>query len=301
MAQKVVVIGCGYTGERLAAEAIERGYEVVVTSRDDEKLERLRELGATPINWDILTEDTRSLASYFGPDTALVYSIPTIYRQYEDEDDGVPRHVVPVRKVLEAAREHGLERFIYLSSTSVYGDSGGDWVDETAPTDPASPYGRMREDIEDYLLGARVDFPVNVARLVGIYGPGRTILDYVESGRYKLVDGGVKPTNRIHVDDIVRSVLALVERGPDASRVYNICDGNPLRVVDLVDFLVEHLGVERPEVVSLEEYAKLRGPNVAARWKNMYRCKNERLTEELGVEIEYPNALDGYRAIFGAT
>ncbi|MGM0555198.1 MAG: SDR family oxidoreductase [Myxococcota bacterium] len=299
MADTLVVLGCGYTGIRLVREAVERGMQVVGTSRDDETLEDLRDAGATPVKWDVLEDDIRGIEQHLGPETALVYSIPTIYRKYDDESDGVPRHVVPVEKVLKGAAEHGLERFIYLSSTSVYGDHNGAWVDETTSTDPASPYGRMRDDIEQYLLGASVDFPVNIARLVGIYGPGRTILDYMKSGRYKLVDGGIKPTNRIHVDDIVRSILAMVDRGSSRSRVYNVCDGHPLRVVDLVDFLVEHLDVDRPEVVSIEDYAQRRGPNVAARWKNMYRCKNERLTDELGVELEYPNALDGYRAIFG--
>jgi nucleoside-diphosphate-sugar epimerase len=298
MADELIVLGCGYTGKRLAKEAVERGYEVVGTSRDEDSLDHLRDIGATPVKWDVLENDLRGIEQHFGPDTALVYSIPTIYRKYDDERDGVPRHVAPVKKVLSGAREHGLERFIYLSSTSVYGDSKGDWVDETTSTDPASPYGRMREDIEEFLLGAKVPFPVNVARLVGIYGPDRTIVDYIESGRYKLVDGGVKPTNRIHVDDIVESVLKMVESDSTQSRIYNVCDGHPLRVVDLVDFLVDHLDIERPDEMSLEDYARLRGPNVAARWKNMYRCKNERLTEELGVELKYPDARAGYRAIF---
>jgi nucleoside-diphosphate-sugar epimerase len=299
MTEKLIVLGCGYTGCRVAREAAERGMEVVGTSRDDETLHKLRDIGVTPIKWDVLKDDVRGIEQHLGPETALVYSIPTIYREYDDEREGVPRHVVPVKKVMLAAEEQGLDRFIYLSSTSVYGDHGGDWVDETTSTDPASPYGRMREDIENYVLSASVGFPANVARLVGIYGPDRTILDYMKSGRYKLVDGGTKPTNRIHVDDIVESVLAMVTRGSSQSRVYNVCDGHPLRVVDLVDFLVKHLGVERPTVVSLEEYAEQRGPNVAARWKSMYRCKNERLTEELGVELKHPTALDGYRAIFG--
>ena len=291
MAETLMIIGCGYTGMRLAEEARKRGYDVVGTSRDDETLSALETLGAAAVHWDALEHGTHSLEQHFDSNTAIVYSIPTIYRRYRDESDSIARHVEPVAQVFQSAAEQGIERFVYLSSTSVYGGHGGDWVDETTEVEPASPYGRMRSDIEVFLMNQDVSFPVNIARLVGIYGPGRTIVDYIESGRYKLVDGGEKPTNRIHVEDIVRALLALVERGPEQSRVYNVSDGQPLRVVELVDFLVEHLDLERPKEVSLDEYAQRRGPNVAARWKNMYRCKNERLLEELDVELAYPDAM----------
>ena len=113
-----------------------------------------------------------------------------------------------------------------------------------------------------------------------------------------MVDGGEKPTNRVHIEDIAQSVLAMIERAPRGSRIYNVCDGHPHTVRELVDFLVDELDVERPEEVTLEEYARRRGPNVAARWKTMYRCDNQRLLDDLGVQLRYPDAIDGYKAIF---
>ena len=299
MAEQLVIIGAGYVGKELARQAIEQGLEVVGTSRTKKALEGLAETGATGLRWDVLGDPVETLVEYLGQETAVVYSVPTVYRDYEAPGEGMARHVEPVDRVLEACTRHGLERFVYLSSTSVYGDQEGKWLDENTLRAPTSPYGKMRRDIENHVLDFGGEFSVNVARLVGIYGPGRTILEYVKSGRYKLVDGGKKPTNRIHVFDIAQSLLAMIERGPKGARVYNLCDGDPRTVAELIDFLVDRLGIERPDEVSFEQYAKTRGPNVAARWKNTYRCSSNRLVDELEVELRYQNAIEGYRAIFG--
>lgn len=298
MAKRITIVGAGYVGLELTRQALEQGYEVVGTTRSAETQQKLDEMGAEWVEWDVLEDPVETLEDYLDEATAVVYSIPTVYRDYEDTEQGMPRHVDPVDRVIRACVKNSVNRFIYLSSTSVYGDQGGDWVDEGTPRAPTSPYGKMRRDIENHVLDFGDQIDVNVARLVGIYGPHRTIVDYIQSGRYKLVDGGKKPTNRIHVEDIARTILAMIERGPRGARVYNVCDGDPHTVAEVVDFLVDRLGLERPPEISLEDYAKMRGPNVAARWKNTYRCGNKRLTDELGVELRYPNVLEGYRSIF---
>ncbi|WP_168210821.1 SDR family oxidoreductase [Persicimonas caeni] len=299
MVERIVIVGTGYVGLELARQAIERGFAVTGTSRSPETLARLEGMGATGLRFDVLDDPVEKLAEVLDEHAAVVYSVPTVYRDYEEAESGMPRHVEPVDRVLQTCAGAGVERFVYLSSTSVYGDQDGAWVDEGTPRAPTSPYGKMRRDIENQVLDYDRDMAVNIARLVGIYGPGRTILEYIKSGRYKLVDGGKKPTNRVHVYDIAQSILAMIERGPQGGRVYNVSDGDPRTVAELVDFLVDRLGVERPEEVSFEQYAKTRGPNVAARWKNTYRCSNNRLVDELGVSLRYPNVLEGYRAIFG--
>ena len=296
---RIAIVGCGYTGLRLAREATRAGYDVVGTSRSEESLAELEAEGAEAIDWDVLDDGVTALSGRLGPGTAVVYSIPTLYRDYIVSQSGQSRHIEPVERVLEAAIAQGADRFIYLSSTSVYGDHDGAWVDEETETRPTSPYGKMRRDIEEYVLGRAEGIDVNVARLVGIYGPGRTMLNYIESGRYKLVDGGSKPTNRIHVDDIVQSLLAMVEQAPGGARLYNISDGHPRTAAEVVDWLVEHCGIERPEEISMEDYRREYGENAAARWKNSYRVRNDRLIEELEVELRYPDVFDGYSAIFG--
>jgi nucleoside-diphosphate-sugar epimerase len=227
-----------------------------------------------------------------------VYSIPTLFDGWEPaQGDGLPRHVQPVARVATTAKSEGCDRFIYLSSTSVYGDHDGEWVDEDSERRPTSPVGKMRRDIEDYVLGLD-DWNANVVRIVGIYGPGRTLDRYVAGGRYKLVDGGHKLSNRIHVDDLAGIVLAVAGRAPTGARAYLAADGHPVRVVDLVDWMVEHLGIERPAEVTLDEYRAERGENAAARWQNTYRARNERVTRELSYALRYPTVIDGYEAIF---
>jgi len=295
MTRRLTIVGCGYTGIRLAQEGTERGWNVTGTTRDDERLRRLESVGATGIDWEV-GQKFGPLGEALEASDAVVYSVPSLYDDYEPAGTGPARHVEPVAEVLERAVSGG-GRFVYLSSTSVYGDNDGAWVDEETPTDPSSPNGKMRRDIEEYVLSQSGKLDTNVARLVGIYGPGRTMLKYVASGRYKLVDGGTKPTNRIHVDDIVRSIVAVLERAPEGSRLYNVSDGHPKTVAAVVDWLVDHQGIERPAEVSLETYREERGANAVARWENTYRVANDRLLEELDVDLEYPDVFAGYRDI----
>lgn len=298
MVERIVIVGAGYVGQELARQAGELGLEVVGTTRSKKTSEALAGVGAAAMFWDVIDDPLDPLAELLDEHTAVVYSVPTLFREYEGAAAGLARHVEPVERVLRACGAREVQRFVYLSSTSVYGDHGGARVDEGSSLVPTSPFGKMRRDIEAHVLGSGDGLAVNVARLVGIYGPGRTLVDYIESGRYKLVDGGSKPTNRIHVADAAGAVLAIIERAPHQPRVYNICDGDPRTVLELVDFLVDRLGLERPAEIALEDYLKTRGPNVAARWKNTYRCDNTRLTQELGYELRYRNALEGYRDIF---
>lgn len=298
MTGHLTIIGSGYTGTRLAWEARDRGWGVAGTTRSEETAAALREVGARALEWHADGTGEEELASTLERSDSVVYSVPTLYSDYESPD-GPIRHVEPVHRALGFAIEGGVERFVYLSSTSVYGNHDGEWVDEETATNPSSPNGKMRRDIEEHVLSRGDELNTYVARLVGIYGPGRTMLDYVASGRYKLVDGGTKPTNRVHVDDIVGSILAVIDRAPSGSRLYNVSDGNPKTVAEVVDWLVEHQGIERPSEVSLEEYRRERGENAAARWENTYRVSNQRLVEELGVEFEYSDVFEGYEAIFG--
>lgn len=297
--KKLLILGAGYTGQRLATRAHELGYEVTGTSRDEQTLSWLREQGMGAQRFDLLTDDYEAL---LGPlmdaNTVLVYSAPTIFGQYQTPTQDEPAHVGPMRKLQAVARKRGLARLIYLSSTSVYGDHDGAWVDERTRVQPSSDLGKMRRDIEREALRFAPHAPVNVARIVGIYGPGRTLLDYIRRGRYTLVDGGYKRTNRVHVEDIVASILAMIERAPaHGGRIYNVADGQPLMVRELVSFLFERLKMPWPPEEALEDYARRAGPNAAARWESEYLCQNDRLTGELGLSLAHPDAIKGYEAM----
>jgi nucleoside-diphosphate-sugar epimerase len=299
----LLIIGAGYTGLELARQALARGLRVTATSRSVDTLEALDALGAEGVRWDVLADSPEVLDSYLGPTTAVVYSVPTLFDEYEPAVDTVlARHVEPVARLLDRCVTKGAARFIYLSATSVYGDHDGRWIDEEAELKPDSPAGMMRRDIELHVLGRGDEIDVNVARIVGIYGPGRTTDRYIASGRYRLVNGGIKPTNRIHVEDLATSIIAMVEKGPKGARAYNVCDGHPTTVREIVEYVCERTGLPMPPQETLESYtARVSNPDAVGRWKNAIRCKNARLLEELGVELRYPDVFQGYEALIRKT
>ena len=298
MTKKLLILGTGYTGRELAFRALNEGYEVAGTTRSQQTLRWLEDRGVRAIAWSV-GDDPDPWLEFADSSTHVVYSIPTLFRSYQSADgDEYPRHVRPVANVVSRCQDREIERFVYLSSTSVYGDHGGDWVDESTDCHPESPYGKMRLDIESHLRRVEVDFPIYVARLVGIYGPGRTLVDAIDQGRYTLVDNGKKVTNRIHVVDIARGILALLQRGPDQFRTFNFTDGHPQQVRDLVEFICDETGMDRPIEESLEEFARRRNDaNALARWKKQIRVLNDRLRRELNFDLVYPDVFAGYRDI----
>ncbi len=301
---KLFLLGAGYTGMELVRQlrdpARKDPWEIHATTRDADKRALVEDLGATAIDFDLLEDDVDALRPHIAEGAWVVYTAPTLWRSYDAAEDP-PRHVRPVARVFDLAVERGAKGFVYTSSTSVYGDHDGERIDEESERRPTSDLGKMRRDIEEILLGRAGDLDaIYIARLVGIYGPGRTLDRYIKGGRYKLVDGGEKLTNRVHVTDIARAIEALMTRGPEGARDYNVTDGNPVTVRELVEAVVAWTDIERPEEVSMEEYAATRGENAAARWRNSYHCLNDRLREETGWEPLWEDALAGYRDLFAA-
>lgn len=284
----LLIIGAGYTGIRLAERALEANYRVTGTTRSPEKARELQALGAAALILDTEEDGLSALESSIDSSTHVVYSLPTLRKEVDSD-----AHLDVPRAALALCTRNNARQFVYLSSTSVYGDHRGARVDEDSARNPESPYGVMRRDIEDAVLGADA-LNTAVVRIAGIYGPGRTLIDYVKKGRYKVVNPD-KVTNRIHVDDLVSIILGVLSSQP-ASSVFLASDGNPARVGDLVDFLVER-GMPEPETTTLEAYARERGPNAAARWKTTTRCDPSRTLEELDVELSYPDVFAFYRAL----
>lgn len=277
---RLLVVGAGYTGKRVARLASTEGWTVLATTTTPGKEPEIRALGAEVVVWNGTEPLTAALGTMGYVPDAIVWSVPPSAKPDE----------------AEVCRAFPKARFVYISSTSVYGVADGSIVDEDTPCDPMAHTGEARVRVEEALRESGED--VVVVRPVGIYGPGRTLVDYIRKGRYRLVDGGVKVTNRIHVDDLARIVWKAATV-PSPADTYVASDGTPVAVVDLVDWLVENVGVERPEEVSIEQYERERGAGAAARWRGDYRASNRRVVEGLGVELQYPTVFDGYRAIFG--
>ncbi len=203
----------------------------------------------------------------------------------------------PLTKVLAATARAPLEAFLYASSTAVYGDRGGDWVDETTMVKPESPEAEARHEAERIVVEAAWSYqtPTRVCRITGIYGPGRTLKKALESGDYVLIEGHDSWVNRIHVDDLVSGLLAAWTKGGDG-RVYNLVDDEPHRASEFADLAAELQGLQRPEWVDESEARRRLGEERLRRKLANKRVRSLRLKDDLRVELTYPTYREGLAA-----
>ena len=286
-----LIIGCGYLGDRVARAWRDRGDDVAALTRSQQHADRFRLLGIHPVIGDVT--DPNSLSGLPEAQTVL-------YAVGFDRDSGHSQREVYVdglRNVLDAIASR-IDRFLYISSTSVYGQTDGEWVDETSESAPSRPNGRICLEAEHSVWQY---FPPNsptpvgnaiVLRLSGLYGPGR-LLSRIESLKAGEPLGGNPDAwlNLIHVDDAVTAVLACDERGVGGT-TYLVSDDQPLKRREYYESLAKQVGAPLP---TFDETGQ---SETEARNLNK-RCRNRKLREELGVELTYPTIASGLRQALG--
>ena len=223
MAKEMLILGLGYTGTRLAAALREQGWTVTGVKRagDSESLS---------------FDDEAAVRASIGRASHILSSVPP---DREGADPVLTRYGADI--AASNARWIG-----YLSSSGVYGDVGGAWVDESAPVGTGRRSARAEADLGWQAL--RSD--MCIFRLPGIYGPGRSALDRVREGKAHRIDLPGQIFSRIHVEDIVSAILASFE-GPTG--VYNIADDAPCSQNDVIDYTCRLLGLMPPPLLSLQE------------------------------------------------
>jgi nucleoside-diphosphate-sugar epimerase len=273
-----LIIGCGYLGQRVAALWRQRGEHVYATTRRIEAADSLRQRGLEPVVCDVT--DPRSLHVLPAADT-VVHAVAldrssgaTMRTIYVDGLAHVLDHLPPPR------------RFVYVSSSSVYGQTDGGWVDETSSTEPQEESGRIVLDAEN-LLRARLPAAV-ILRFSGIYGPGRLLRrKTIEVGDPIAADPD-KWLNLIHVDDGARVVLAAAERG-QPGRTYNVCDDHPVRRREFYGEMARLLNAAAPRF-------ELPAPDrIPPHERANRRIVNRRMKEELQITLEYSDYGSGLR------
>lgn len=184
----------------------------------------------------------------------------------------------------------------YLSTVGVYGDWHGEWVDEASPTRPISERSLRRLQAEQAWLefGRETGRRVEIFRLSGIYGPGRSVIDNLRAGTAKRIVRPRHVFNRIHVDDIARVVTAAIDM-PTQHQIYNVSDDEPAPAEDVVAYAAELLGIELPPPISLEDAGLSR--MAASFWAESKRVRNHRIKRDLGVDLLYPTYREGLRAL----
>lgn len=283
---RIFVFGLGYSALRLANELSEAGWPVSGTCRSPEKAAELMGRGIDAAVFD-RDRPLADCATVLSQTTHVLISAPPD----EAGDPVFDRHGSDIA-TLKAVQWVG-----YLSTTGVYGDTGGAWVDEGSPTEPTAERSKRRLAAENAWRGLWRDHgvPVHVFRLAGIYGPGRSTLDQVKTGSARRI---VKPGHvfsRIHVDDIV-SALRGSMAAPDPGAVYNLSDDEPASSADVVAHACALLGIPVPPEIPFDT-ADL-SPMARSFYAECRRVRNDRLKRDLGVSPRYPTYREGLAAIF---
>ncbi|WP_298614862.1 SDR family oxidoreductase [uncultured Thermosynechococcus sp.] len=281
---RVLILGCGYTGTWLARSLQAQGIDVVITNRRGEAPPELSTVPCFPFAWEQQGEQVPLAPIALEGVTHILHSIPPD-RQGED---------AVVLALLPQLEQLNLHWFGYLSTTGVYGDRQGGWVDETTPVNPQNLRSQHRVRIEQTLLNSNL--PTHIFRLPGIYGPGegRNPLARILKGDVQLIDKPGHYFCRIHVADIVQTLQrSLVQ--PTPGEIYNLSDDQPSESLPVFLEAYRLLGRPAPPAIPLE--AANLSPMAQSFWRESRRVRNEKIKKVLGVKLYYPSYREGLMAI----
>lgn len=279
----LLCLGFGFTATALT-RALGPAWRVTGTTRSAGGMAAVRDAGAEPLLWPG-EELTPALAQA----THVLSSVPP-------RDAGDP--------AFDLLRAHvglmpRLEWLGLLSTTGVYGDHGGDWVDEDTPLVPATHRGGLRATQNAAWMGLFHEYglPVHIFRLAGIYGPGRSAFDKLRDGSARRIVKPGQVFSRIHVDDIVQ-VLRASFAHPHPGRAYNVADDEPGPPQDVIAHAAKLLGVPVPPDLPFDR-ADLT-PMARSFYADNKRVRNDRIKDELGVTLKYPDYRAGLAAVLSA-
>jgi nucleoside-diphosphate-sugar epimerase len=272
-----LIVGCGYLGVRVATLWRQQGYHVLGTTRQNPAPDAFARLGIEPVLCDVL--DPTSLKKLPAADTVL-------YAVGLDRSSGQTMRQVYVeglRNVLEHLPPPG--RFLYVSSSSVYGQTQGEWVDEDSVTQPEEESGKIVLEAEQVLRGKMPQ--AIILRFAGIYGPGRLLRQSTLQKGEPIVGDADKWLNLIHVEDGARAIQKVQELG-HPGLVVNICDGQPVRRRDFYNELARLLKAPPPFFVP-----PVPGTPTPPHEKGNRRIRNDRLVEKFGFTFLHPSYREG--------
>jgi nucleoside-diphosphate-sugar epimerase len=284
---RVLIVGCGYVGLPLGAELVRLGHDVCGVTPSARNHAALKASSIQPFIADIARRpELDKLPLPFDWVVNTVSSSRGGIQAYKQVYWQGTRHLIDW---LAAAPP---KKFVYTSSTSVYGQTDGSEVGENSPAEPVSDTGRVLAATEKLLLDAAREkgFPAVILRVAGIYGPGRghLFLQYLE-GRARMAGRGGGLLNMIHRDDVVNCILAALKNG-QAGEVYNAVDDEPVPEMRFFGWLSETLGKNMPP------FGDEPAPAGRKRAVTHKKVLNRKLKAKLGCQFKYPTFRQGYAA-----
>jgi nucleoside-diphosphate-sugar epimerase len=283
----LIAFGLGYSAAAIGGALLEQGWRVTGTSRSTSKMKAMAEAGFKPI----LFSDEQDIAEALKTATHCLVSVPP-------GESGDPVLALYGEALREAPK---LSWAGYLSTIGVYGDLKGAWADEETPAVPDTERGeaRLRAEGAWQAFCASRRFPLDIFRLAGIYGPGRSPLDRVRAGDAQRIVKPGQVFNRIHVSDIAQTVLAAIHqrRTDPGRRLFNVTDDKPAPPQDVVLYAAELLGMAPPPEVPFEQAGL--SPMARSFYAGNKRIRNIKIKRHLGVRLKYPTYREGLAALAG--
>jgi nucleoside-diphosphate-sugar epimerase len=279
MDKRLLSFGHGFSARALARLLLPQGWQITGTTRSETKAATLRAEGVTPVIWP-----GADLGRALDQASHILISVAP--------DDGGDPVLAELGDAI-AARAGQFAWVGYLSTTGVYGDHQGGWVDETTALTPSTKRGHARMQAEA-AWAAIPDLPLHIFRLAGIYGPGRGPFAKVREGTARRIIKPGQVFSRTHLDDIAQVLAASIAR-PNPGAIYNVCDDDPAPPEDVIGYAAQMLGLPLPPA---EDFATAEmTPMARSFYAESKKVSNDRIKTELGVRLIYPDYRSGLNAM----
>lgn len=284
----MVIVGCGYVGRLIARRLIERGRTVTGVVRSAETAQAASAIGANALQLDLEHDD---LAAIEWTGASVFHLAPPPGHGTEDP--------ATARLLSWFAQRGHPRRLVYISTSGVYGDCGGAWVDEARPVYPATERAMRRWDAEQRLRVWRNDSgsELVILRVAGIYACDRLPLDRIRA-RHPIVNEDEAPwSNRVHAADLTEVCLAAMQRAPNGA-IYNVCDDAPSTMTDYFCRIADAAGLPRPPQIRLADAQHQLSAGMLSYLGESRRLSNRLMHDELRIRLRFPTLADGLAACF---
>lgn len=282
-----IIIGCGDVGCRVGRRLAALGESPTGLVRTSQSAQKLTDCGISPLQIDLDTEYSLQNLS-FAEARIYYFAPPPAAGDFDTR----------MQQFLEHSAIQSVEKIVYISTSGVYGDCGGSWVNEDQPTNPCTGRAIRRLHAEQLLQTFRekTGIPIVILRVGGIYGPGR--LPVVRIPQMTVICPEEAPySNRIHADDLATVCLAAVNKG-ESGGVYNAADDCPTSMTDYLYSVADMAGIARPKCVPLAQAKDHLSPGMLSFIQESRRLDTRRMREDLGVNLKYPSLKEGLPSCF---
>lgn len=280
--KQLLIVGCGAIGRRIAKLAQEQGTQVSSFNRGVEApVPGVRHFTGN-------LDEPATLEGLPTRNAGVIYLAPPPGGGVED---------TRARNFCASiAKGEEPEKLVYMSTSAVYGDCGGQMVTEEVEPNPQAAHGKRRLHAERLFLewGEERRVPVVILRVTAIYAADRLPVSQLTTGQPVLREEESRPSNRIHADDLSRICLAALDKGEDGD-IFNVSDGSPSSMTSYFNAAADRLGLPRPRQVTMEQARKLMSPLMISYFSESRVVDNRKMLEKLGIKLLYPDLEAGLK------